>query len=118
MYLQRRVSISCTDEISYNIIGFCGLFAALNGTIAGPVALTSDCTDQSDKEILAAKNIFLAFLLASKPFVQLLANIFVGPLTDRIGYDVPMLFGYIVIIASSLSKDIFLESANDGNKDF
>lgn len=66
--------------------------------------VNTDCAGRDDKKKLAAKNLYLALLLASKPFVQLIANIFVGPLIDKFGYDIPMFFGYIVLIGSSLSK--------------
>ncbi|XP_039260992.2 synaptic vesicular amine transporter-like [Styela clava] len=62
----------------------------------------SECLESRNKQFLAAENLFLAFLLASKPFIQAIANIAVGPLTDRFGYDVPMFSGYIVLVVSSL----------------
>lgn len=78
-------------------------FLETNFTHATEIA-NIDCAGKHDKKKLAQKNIFLALLLASKPFVQLIANIFVGPLIDKIGYDIPMFFGYIVLTVSSLSK--------------
>uniref|UniRef100_A0A1A9VIZ1 Major facilitator superfamily (MFS) profile domain-containing protein n=1 Tax=Glossina austeni TaxID=7395 RepID=A0A1A9VIZ1_GLOAU len=44
----------------------------------------------------------MGYLLASKAFVQLLANPIIGPLTQRIGCNIPMFFGYIILFTSSL----------------
>uniref|UniRef100_A0A1B0B811 Major facilitator superfamily (MFS) profile domain-containing protein n=1 Tax=Glossina palpalis gambiensis TaxID=67801 RepID=A0A1B0B811_9MUSC len=44
----------------------------------------------------------MGYLLASKAFVQFLANPIVGPLTQRIGSNIPMFFGYFILFTSSL----------------
>ncbi|XP_028172256.1 synaptic vesicular amine transporter-like, partial [Ostrinia furnacalis] len=41
-------------------------------------------------------------MFASKALVQLLANPFVGPLTHRIGYSIPMFTGFILMFLSTL----------------
>jgi len=51
---------------------------------------------------LKKENVYIGILFASKPIVQILFNMFVGPLVDRIGFDVPMFCGYIVLTSSCL----------------
>ena len=43
-------------------------------------------------------------MFASKAFVQLIANPFVGPLTNKIGYSVPMFCGFVIMFFSTLRK--------------
>ena len=43
-------------------------------------------------------------MFASKAVVQLMTNPFVGPLTNRIGYSIPMFMGFIIMFLSTLSK--------------
>ncbi|XP_070778920.1 synaptic vesicular amine transporter-like [Enoplosus armatus] len=43
-------------------------------------------------------NIKVGLLLASKSATQLIINPFIGPLTDRIGYHIPMLAGFCIMI--------------------
>lgn len=63
---------------------------------------THDCPGKDNKDVMAARNIFLAVLLASKPLVQLISNAFVGPICDKIGFNIPMFTGYIIMIVSSI----------------
>lgn len=46
----------------------------------------------------------VGLLFASKPVVQLMANPFIGPLTNRIGYSIPMFIGFIIMFVSTISK--------------
>nr|XP_039261023.1 synaptic vesicular amine transporter-like [Styela clava] len=69
----------------------------------GNYTKTLGCRESRSKDILEKENLFLGFLLASKPFTEAIANVAVGPLTDRIGYDVPMFAGYIIYIFSSIT---------------
>uniref|UniRef100_A0A3B4G4I0 Solute carrier family 18 member A1 n=1 Tax=Pundamilia nyererei TaxID=303518 RepID=A0A3B4G4I0_9CICH len=41
-------------------------------------------------------------LFASKAIIQLLVNPFVGPLTNRIGYHIPMFAGFIIMFVSTI----------------
>ena len=43
----------------------------------------------------------LGFLFASKAFIQLIANPVSGTLIDRVGYEVPMVFGLFVMFTST-----------------
>ncbi|CAL8082082.1 unnamed protein product [Orchesella dallaii] len=51
---------------------------------------------------LADENVEVGVMFASKAFVQLLANPFVGPLTNRIGYSIPMFCGFIIMFMSTI----------------
>ncbi|XP_035673220.1 LOW QUALITY PROTEIN: synaptic vesicular amine transporter-like [Branchiostoma floridae] len=51
---------------------------------------------------LIHENIKIGLLYASKSTLQLLANPFVGPLTNRIGYSIPMFIGFIILFLSTL----------------
>ncbi|XP_045467945.1 synaptic vesicular amine transporter isoform X2 [Harmonia axyridis] len=44
----------------------------------------------------------VGIMFASKAFVQLVANPFVGPLTHKIGYSVPMFAGFIIMFLSTI----------------
>ncbi|XP_068587634.1 synaptic vesicular amine transporter-like isoform X1 [Cebidichthys violaceus] len=46
-------------------------------------------------------NIKVGLLLASKSTIQLIINPFMGPLTDRIGYHIPMCAGFCIIFFST-----------------
>ena len=61
-------------------------------------------TDFQNSSYLKKENVYIGILFASKPIVQILFNMFVGPLVDRIGFDVPMFCGYIVLTSSCLRK--------------
>ena len=43
-------------------------------------------------------------MFASKAVVQLIANPFIGKLTNRIGYTVPMFCGFLIMFVSTVSK--------------
>uniref|UniRef100_A0A8B9KQN9 Solute carrier family 18 member A1 n=1 Tax=Astyanax mexicanus TaxID=7994 RepID=A0A8B9KQN9_ASTMX len=60
----------------------------------------SDCKD--DTEFLDEENVRVGLLFASKALVQLLVNPFVGPLTNRIGYHIPMFAGFIIMFVSTI----------------
>ncbi|KAL3277417.1 hypothetical protein HHI36_012765 [Cryptolaemus montrouzieri] len=47
----------------------------------------------------------VGIMFASKAFVQLLANPFVGPLTHKIGYSVPMFAGFIIMFLSTIMEE-------------
>ncbi|ENN76646.1 hypothetical protein YQE_06825, partial [Dendroctonus ponderosae] len=55
-------------------------------------------------EDLVEETVAVGMLFASKAFVQLLANPFVGPLTHKIGYSVPMFAGFIIMFLSTISN--------------
>ncbi|KAL4714790.1 hypothetical protein ACJJTC_002649 [Scirpophaga incertulas] len=51
---------------------------------------------------LIHETVAVGVMFASKAIVQLLANPFVGPLTHKIGYSVPMFTGFILMFLSTL----------------
>ncbi|CAH0599566.1 unnamed protein product [Chrysodeixis includens] len=51
---------------------------------------------------LIHETVAVGVMFASKALVQLLANPFVGPLTHKIGYSVPMFTGFILMFLSTL----------------
>ncbi|EPQ16090.1 Synaptic vesicular amine transporter [Myotis brandtii] len=63
---------------------------------AGP----SDCPS-GDKDLLN-ENVQVGLLFASKATVQLLTNPFVGLLTNRIGYPIPMFVGFCIMFISTI----------------
>jgi DHA1 family solute carrier family 18 vesicular amine transporter 1/2 len=47
-------------------------------------------------------DISIGFLLSAKSFFQLLAGVAVGPITDRIGFNVPMVSGFVLLTSSTI----------------
>ncbi|KAL6456361.1 hypothetical protein MHYP_G00349040 [Metynnis hypsauchen] len=66
----------------------------------GNVSSSSECKD--DSEFLEEENVRVGLLFASKALVQLLVNPFVGPLTNRIGYHIPMFAGFVIMFVSTI----------------
>ncbi|XP_071985416.1 synaptic vesicular amine transporter isoform X3 [Engystomops pustulosus] len=59
-----------------------------------------DCP-KSDSNLLN-ENVKVGLLFASKATVQLLTNPFIGPLTNRIGYQIPMFAGFCIMFLSTI----------------
>uniref|UniRef100_A0A2K5UMU3 Solute carrier family 18 member A1 n=1 Tax=Macaca fascicularis TaxID=9541 RepID=A0A2K5UMU3_MACFA len=53
-------------------------------------------------EFLEEENTRVGILFASKAVMQLLVNPFVGPLTNRIGYHIPMFAGFVIMFLSTV----------------
>uniref|UniRef100_A0A8C5L7X1 Solute carrier family 18 (vesicular monoamine), member 1 n=1 Tax=Jaculus jaculus TaxID=51337 RepID=A0A8C5L7X1_JACJA len=53
-------------------------------------------------EFLEEENIRVGILFASKAWMQLLVNPLVGPLTNRIGYHIPMFAGFVIMFLSTV----------------
>ncbi|OXA47615.1 Synaptic vesicular amine transporter [Folsomia candida] len=64
-------------------------------------AMTTKAPRRLKHDELVDETYEIGFMLASKVVVQLLANPFVGPLTNRIGYSIPMFTGLVIIFVSS-----------------
>ncbi|CDS42549.1 synaptic vesicular amine transporter [Echinococcus multilocularis] len=71
--------------------------------------LASDCnlnvtklTIQMRQAHMERENFRVGMLFASKSIVQLVVNPFVGPLTNRIGYSIPMFTGFLIMFASTI----------------
>lgn len=71
-----------------------------------PVEYTQNFTtldpEAQRHEDLVGETVAVGIMFASKAFVQLLANPFVGPLTHKIGYTIPMFAGFIIMFLSTL----------------
>ncbi|XP_018519906.1 chromaffin granule amine transporter [Lates calcarifer] len=63
---------------------------------------TTDSSCLQDSVFLEEENVRVGLLFASKALVQLLVNPFVGPLTNRIGYHIPMFAGFIIMFVSTI----------------
>ncbi|XP_067399768.1 chromaffin granule amine transporter [Emydura macquarii macquarii] len=60
----------------------------------------NSCVD--GEEFLTEENVRVGLLFASKALMQLTTNPFVGPLTNRIGYHIPMFAGFIIMFLSTV----------------
>uniref|UniRef100_A0AC34GQ82 Major facilitator superfamily (MFS) profile domain-containing protein n=1 Tax=Panagrolaimus sp. ES5 TaxID=591445 RepID=A0AC34GQ82_9BILA len=53
-------------------------------------------------ETLSEENVHVGLMFGSKALVQLITNPFIGPVTNKIGYTVPMFTGFVVMFLSTL----------------
>nr|AKN21542.1 slc18a-7 [Schmidtea mediterranea] len=51
---------------------------------------------------ISSESIAIGLMFASKPVVQLIVNPLVGPITNRMGYTVPMFTGFVVLFISTI----------------
>ncbi|KAK0146948.1 Chromaffin granule amine transporter [Merluccius polli] len=63
-------------------------------------SLAASCLQ--DSVFLEEENVRVGLLFASKALVQLLVNPFIGPMTNRIGYHIPMFAGFIIMFVSTI----------------
>ncbi|GCB75108.1 hypothetical protein scyTo_0018174 [Scyliorhinus torazame] len=63
-------------------------------------AASVDCS--KNDSFLSDENVRVGLLLASKAIVQLLVNPLVGPLTNRLGYHIPMFIGFVILFTSTI----------------
>ena len=59
--------------------------------------------NRTHEKKISGESLEVGILLASKAVVQLLVNPFIGYLTDRIGYKIPMLSGFSIMFISTLA---------------
>ncbi|MBZ3888007.1 Chromaffin granule amine transporter [Sciurus carolinensis] len=90
-----------------------------SGTVPPPVteantAPRNNC--QQDTEFLEEENIRVGILFASKALMQLLVNPFVGPLTNRIGYHIPMFAGFVIMFLSTISLGMLASVYTDDHE--
>ncbi|XP_055023238.1 LOW QUALITY PROTEIN: chromaffin granule amine transporter [Misgurnus anguillicaudatus] len=62
--------------------------------------ISSGCKE--DSQFLEDENVRVGLMFASKAVVQLIVNPFVGPLTNRIGYHIPMFAGFVIMFVSTI----------------
>ncbi|XP_027820183.2 chromaffin granule amine transporter isoform X2 [Ovis aries] len=79
--------------------------SGIYGTVSPPVTETdvvhgNNCFQAT--EFLKEENIWVGVLFASKALMQLLVNPFMGPLTNRIGYHIPMFAGFVIMFISTV----------------
>uniref|UniRef100_A0A8C9ZMP8 Solute carrier family 18 member 2 n=1 Tax=Sander lucioperca TaxID=283035 RepID=A0A8C9ZMP8_SANLU len=60
----------------------------------------SDCPQSASR--LLNENVKVGLLFASKATVQLITNPFIGPLTNRIGYQLPLFAGFCIMFLSTI----------------
>uniref|UniRef100_H3AYT8 Solute carrier family 18 member A2 n=1 Tax=Latimeria chalumnae TaxID=7897 RepID=H3AYT8_LATCH len=68
--------------------------------IANATNTSSDCPNNV-KDLLN-ENVRVGLLFASKATVQLITNPFIGPMTNKIGYQIPMFAGFCIMFASTI----------------
>nr|XP_040035132.1 synaptic vesicular amine transporter [Gasterosteus aculeatus aculeatus] len=61
---------------------------------------SSECPQSTSK--LLDENVKVGMLFASKATVQLITNPFIGPLTNRIGYQLPIFAGFCIMFVSTI----------------
>ncbi|KAM3606161.1 uncharacterized protein V6R79_011787 [Siganus canaliculatus] len=69
-------------------------------TSATELQNVSNCPLSNDK--LLSENVKVGMLFASKATVQLITNPFIGPLTNRIGYQLPIFAGFCIMFLSTI----------------
>uniref|UniRef100_UPI0037E9B4A2 synaptic vesicular amine transporter n=1 Tax=Semicossyphus pulcher TaxID=241346 RepID=UPI0037E9B4A2 len=69
-------------------------------TAAAPPQNSSDCPRSTS--MLLNENVKVGMLFASKATVQLITNPFIGPLTNRIGYQLPIFVGFCIMFISTI----------------
>uniref|UniRef100_A0A4W5QS49 Solute carrier family 18 member A1 n=1 Tax=Hucho hucho TaxID=62062 RepID=A0A4W5QS49_9TELE len=91
------------DNTSYSLRGSeSNLSEALLFNISRNSSQVKGSTCQEDSAFLDKENVRVGLLFASKALVQLLINPFVGPLTNRVGYHIPMFAGFIIMFVSTI----------------
>ncbi|XP_043241700.1 synaptic vesicular amine transporter-like [Amphibalanus amphitrite] len=66
-----------------------------------PATTTLSAEELKHRE-LVEENVEVGVMFASKAAVQLITNPFVGPLTNRIGYSIPMFAGFVIMFLSTI----------------
>nr|XP_006200296.1 synaptic vesicular amine transporter [Vicugna pacos] len=74
--------------------------ATTQRTVTNGSTAPADCPSE-DKDLLN-ENVQVGLLFASKATVQLLTNPFIGLLTNRIGYPIPMFTGFCIMFVSTV----------------
>ncbi|XP_046385465.1 synaptic vesicular amine transporter isoform X2 [Ischnura elegans] len=90
-----------TNDTGNNTLEFLdgGPFPAATGT---PTLSPVEQLRLQRHQDLMKETVEVGVMFASKAAVQLLANPFVGPLTHKIGYSIPMFTGFIIMFLSTL----------------
>ncbi|XP_068891524.1 chromaffin granule amine transporter isoform X1 [Aphelocoma coerulescens] len=101
-------ALSSFDNTTVPVRGFTSTVELPNGTGSSPPGHPPS-TPQTPPggcleggEFLAQENTRVGLLFASKALVQLLVNPWVGLLTNRIGYHIPMFIGFTIMFLSTV----------------
>ncbi|XP_029644890.1 synaptic vesicular amine transporter [Octopus sinensis] len=57
---------------------------------------------QTRHQFLRHATVVVGLMFASKAVVQLITNPFLGPITNRVGYSIPMFTGFVVMMVSTI----------------
>ncbi|RXM98933.1 Synaptic vesicular amine transporter [Acipenser ruthenus] len=93
-----RLPGNASEETSQRATRFS--YTTTSSPITNATEAPSDCP-KKDKRLLN-ENVKVGLLFASKATVQLITNPFIGPLTNRIGYQVPMFAGFCIMFLSTV----------------
>merc|ERR1719300_648055 len=66
------------------------------------IRTTTLSQEEKKAKELVEENLEVGVMFASKAFVQLIANPFVGRLTNSIGYSIPMFCGFVIMFVSTV----------------
>ncbi|NXH98416.1 VMAT1 protein, partial [Pachycephala philippinensis] len=100
--------LSYFDNSTVPVRGFTSAEEPLNGTGSSPPRQPPSTPPAPPRgclqggEFLAQENTRVGLLFASKALVQLLVNPWVGLLTNRIGYHIPMFIGFTIMFLSTV----------------
>ncbi|NWV32334.1 VMAT1 protein, partial [Grantiella picta] len=99
--------LSYFDNTTVPVWGFSSAEGLPNGTGSPPGQPPSTSPNPprgclEGGEFLAQENVRVGLLFASKALVQLLVNPWVGLLTNRIGYHIPMFLGFTIMFVSTV----------------
>ncbi|NXA59122.1 VMAT1 protein, partial [Mohoua ochrocephala] len=100
--------LSLFDNTAVPVRGLTGTAELPNGTGSSPPGHPPSTPRTSPRgcleggEFLAQENTRVGLLFASKALVQLLVNPWVGLLTNRIGYHIPMFLGFTIMFLSTV----------------
>ncbi|TWW77933.1 synaptic vesicular amine transporter [Takifugu flavidus] len=64
--------------------------------------LPGNATCPESTSMLTNENVKVGMMFASKATVQLITNPFIGPLTNRVGYQLPIFAGFCIMFASTI----------------
>ncbi|XP_056291774.1 synaptic vesicular amine transporter [Pseudoliparis swirei] len=85
-----------------NTLKYSGSNATAGPTAAVPTALPNNSAECHQSKQLNNENVKVGLLLASKATVQIITNPFIGPLTNKIGYHIPIFAGFCIMFFSTI----------------
>ncbi|XP_067933363.1 synaptic vesicular amine transporter-like [Watersipora subatra] len=104
-------SVQFCEEIERNASDYGAFNTTQSNLVVEHSLYENNCTNQTiapevmkkrSEDLLRNQSTKIGLLFASKSAVQLLTNPIIGPLTNRVGFSIPMFTGFIVIFTSTL----------------